>query len=84
MKKGIINFWLVFLYCATANALPGAVNVDEPKTIVADKIEYDLHSAEIKTVGKTTVTNQSGQTLKLTDSSFSNRGTKIDGKDVEL
>lgn len=86
MNKKILNFGVVccFGYCASGIALPGGVDMDAPKTITADKIEYDMHSAQIKTIGNTTITNQSGQTMKLTNSVFANRGTQVDGQDVEL
>ena len=85
MKKliGSVSLFSI-LYCAYAYALPGSVDLDGPKTITADKIEYNVKSANIKTIGNTTITNQSGQTLKLTNSSFSEKGAKIDGNDVEL
>jgi len=85
MNKIIKSFCIfTFLFCAYSYALPGSVDMDGPKTITADKIEYDVKSSEIKTVGNTTITNQSGQTLKLNNSSFSDKGAKIDGENVEL
>ena len=85
MKKlvGAVSLFS-FMYCACSYALPGAVDMDGPKTITADKIEYNVKEAKIETRGNTTITNESGQTLKLTDSSFGEKGTQIDGKDVEL
>lgn len=85
MKKitGIFSLFTM-LYCAYSYALPGAVDMDGPKTITADKIEYNVKDSKLETHGNTTIINQSGQTLKLTDSSFSEKGTQIDGKDVEL
>ena len=69
MKKINWAFYLAAMsYCNGAIALPGTVDIDGPKTITADKIEYNAKSAEIKTIGNTTITNQSGQTLKLTNS----------------
>ena len=83
MKK--LNWWIFYVFCcANAFALPGTVDVNGPKNITADKIEYDVKNAQIKTVGKTTITNQSGQTLKLSNSDFSERGEKIAGSDIEL
>lgn len=85
MKK--LN-WAVLLfsvlYCANTYALPGAVDINEPKNITADAIEYDVKNAQIKTIGNTTITNQSGQTLKLNNSSVSEQGEKITGSDIEL
>ena len=85
MKKlTTILYVFMVVYCNRASALPGGFDLDDPKTITADKIEYDVKSAKIKTVGKTTITNKSGQTLKLNNSSFSEKGTQANGQDVEL
>ena len=84
MKIKVSNFLFLLLYCAPLYALPGAVDVDGPKTITADKIEYNVRDSQIKTTGKTTVTNESGQTLKLNDSTFADKGNKVAGQDVEL
>ena len=85
MKKIIYAFLsFIFVYCPGAVAKLGAMNMDEPKTIVADKIEYNVKSTQIQTHGNTTITNQSGQTLKLTDSNFSDQGMQVDGQNVEL
>lgn len=72
------------LYCSVAYALPTGIDIDGPKTITADKIEYNAKDSNIKTIGKTTITNQSGQTLTLNNTNFSERGAKIAGQDVEL
>ena len=84
MKRVSIVSLLTFLYFAPAIALPGAVDVDGPKTITADKIEYNVRDSQIQTTGKTTITNETGQTLKLNDSTFANKGTQVSGTDVEL
>ncbi len=84
MKIKVLNFLFLLLYCAPLYALPGAVDVDGPKTITADKIEYNVRDSQIKTTGKTTVTNESGQTLKLNNSTFADKGNKVAGQDVEL
>ena len=63
------SLYLVFAYLflvASADAM--ILNTDEPRTIVADKIEYDVRSETMKTVGNTEITNESGQRLTLTDS----------------
>ncbi len=72
------------LYCANLYALPTSVGIDEAKTITADKIEYNAKTGKIETHGNTTIVNESGQTLKLTDSSFSNNGANVNGQNVEL
>jgi LPS-assembly protein len=84
-KVNILAFSsLCILYSVCAYALPESIDLDGPKTITADKIEYNVKSSKLETQGQTTITNQSGQTLKLTNSSFADKGAKIDGKDVEL
>lgn len=85
MKKiiyAVLSF--ISIYCPYVFAKGISMDENSPKNITADKIEYNVKSASIQTKGKTTITNQSGQTLKLTDSSFSDKGMQIDGKDVEL
>ena len=67
MKKPVIISLSIFIgaYCAPLYAAPNSIDLDEPKTIVADKIEYNVRDSKIETFGKTTITTQSGQTLKL-------------------
>ncbi len=60
-----------------------ALDVNQPKTIVADKLEYDVKSETIKTSGKTQVTNQSGQRMTLLDAYISKNGA-VSGDDVKL
>ena len=57
MKK-LSSFLLMCLASGVADAM--SINMDEPRTIVADKIEYDVKSDTIKTVGNTEIVNQSG------------------------
>ena len=47
------------------------VDMNAPKTIKSDKIEYDLKSEEMKTAGNTEITNTTGQTIKLNNATFS-------------
>lgn len=61
-----------------------SVNMDEPHTIVADKIEYDVKSETIKTVGDTEIVNQSGQRMTLTDSYITQQGEELSGDDIKL
>ncbi len=77
------------LYCIfAAIMLPGvsagAISMDEPKTIVADKIEYDVRSESIKTSGNTEIINASGQRMTLTDSYISKSGDELSGDDIKL
>lgn len=84
--KNFVKVFSLFtmLYCTCSYAQPGSVNLEEPKNITAEKIEYNVKDSKIKTIGETTITNKSGQTLKLTDSSFSDNGSKVAGQDIEL
>ena len=61
-----------------------AVDVNEPKTIKSEKIEYDVKTGSIKTSGKTEITNASGQRMTLTDSYISSKGEELSGDDVKL
>ncbi len=61
-----------------------SVGVDTPKTITADKIEYDIKNATIKTSGKTEIVNNSGQRMTLIDSYISQDGTNLTGDDIKL
>ena len=74
---------LLFLFIS-ANADAVSVNMDEPRTITADKIEYDVKSETIKTVGNTEIVNQSGQRMTLTDSYITSQGEQLSGEDIKL
>ena len=77
----------IFICCFMVNSFAMAnmsVNVDEPKTITADKIEYDLKNAVIKTSGQTEIVNKSGQRMTLTDSYISQNGDSLTGDDIKL
>lgn len=75
-----------FLACIIAPTVAGAMSVDveSPKTITADKIEYDVKSETIKTSGNTEIVNQSGQRMTLTDSYLTNGGENMTGSDIKL
>ena len=55
---------LLCLFIAT-NAMALGVDLDEPKTIKSEKIEYNAKSDKITTSGQTEIINQSGQIIKL-------------------
>ncbi len=80
MKK-LIAFLSVF-GIAHAYALP--LDVNSPKTIKTEKIEYDVKSNTIKTTGKTEITNATGGRMTLTDSYMSNRGEQLSGDDIKI
>ena len=74
---------LLFLFIS-ANADAVSVNMDEPRTITADRIEYDVKSETIKTIGNTEIINQSGQRMTLTDSYITSKGEELSGDDIKL
>ncbi len=83
MKKTlfVLSLYLISGYTAVASL---SINTNEPKTITADKIEYDLKSSVIKTSGKTEITNKSGQRMTLVDSYISQNGDNLTGDDIRL
>jgi LPS-assembly protein len=82
----MIKKWSAFLLfiLASANAVAMSVNMDEARTITADRIEYDVKSETIKTVGNTEIVNQSGQRMTLTDSYITQQGEELSGDDIRL
>lgn len=67
-----------------APAYAASVNIDEPKTITAPKIEYNLKTDTITTSGNTEIVNASGQRLTLRDSYLSKSGDELTGDDMKL
>ena len=82
MKKACA--FLSALLCTTYAYGIVAPDIDGPKTITADKIEYDTKSGEIKTSGNTEIVNQAGQRLTLSKSSVSKNASELSGDDVQL
>lgn len=74
----------LFVMFSTAPLMAASVDFDEPKTITASKIEYDVKSESIRTSGKTEIVNSSGQRLTLTDSYISKTGDELSGDDIKL
>lgn len=83
MKRAYL---LIFpaLVCGTARAAATSIDLNQPKTIIADKIEYDLKTESIKTTGNTEIVNQSGQRMTLRDSYLSKDGSELDGDDIKI
>jgi LPS-assembly protein len=78
-------FKVIFAALLTTGALYAAgIDTDTPKTVVAPKIEYNAKTSEIKTTGRTEVSNVSGQRITLVDSHISDRGAVASGRDVEI
>ena len=83
MNKLKYSFLLcVALFCATAYAI--TVDLEESRTIVAPRIEYDLKSDILKTVGETEITNKSGQRLTLVDSYINQKSKGVAGNEVKI
>lgn len=82
MIKKLYLFFIVLFVSADAGAV--SINMDEPRTITADKIEYDVKSETIKTIGNTEIINQSGQRMTLTDSYITSKGEELSGDDIKL
>lgn len=82
MTKRLWTFLLSMFVSATADAL--SVDTDQPHTIIADRIEYDVRSDTIKTVGNTEIVNQSGQRMTLGNSYISQQGVELSGNDIKL
>ena len=61
-----------------------SIDPNSAKTITADKIEYDIKNATIKTSGQTEIVNQSGQRMTLVDSYISQDGSSLTGDDIKL
>ena len=80
MKK--LFAFLPMLFTASIYALP--LDVNAPKTIKSEKIEYDVKSGSVKTTGKTEITNTAGQRMTLKDSYMSNRGEYLSGDDIKI
>lgn len=82
MKKACT--FLSVLVCTTYAHGMIAPDIEGPKTITADKIEYDTKTGAIKTSGNTEIVNQAGQRLTLSNSSVSKNASELSGDDVQL
>ncbi|MDR0741479.1 MAG: hypothetical protein LBF28_01775, partial [Rickettsiales bacterium] len=78
-------FTFIFAAFLIPPALHAAgIDMDAPKNITAQKIEYNVKSSDIKTTGKTEISNISGQKITLIDSYIGNKGATASGEDIEL
>lgn len=82
MKSNFTFFMFLVVIPVAAHGM--AVDVNEPKTITADKIEYDVNSKTIKTSGNTEIVNKSGQRMTLTDSYLTQGGKNLSGSDIKI
>ena len=80
MKK--LGWFLIPGFVSVAHAI--SVDVNEPHTIIADQIEYDVKTETIKTSGNTEIINASGQRLTLNDSYITGDGSELSGNDIKL
>jgi LPS-assembly protein len=81
MKK--LTSSLLCLFIGT-NAMALGLNLDEPKTIKSEKIEYNAKSDKITTSGETEIVNQSGQTIKLNGGTIDKKEDSMSARDIEL
>ncbi|MCL2748891.1 MAG: LPS assembly protein LptD [Alphaproteobacteria bacterium] len=82
MVKKFLFLIPLSLFLCSAHGV--GLDADAPKTITADKIEYDLGSKSIKTTGTTTITNQTGQNVTLVDAYIGDRNISASGSRVVL
>lgn len=82
MKVKYVSWVMAMLSVCAAHG--AGVDINSPKTITADKIEYDLKSETIKTTGNTEIVNQTGQRMTLKDSYLSKTGDDLAGDDIKL
>ncbi len=81
MKRMILFFVIIFINAATYAA---SIDLNEPRTITADKIEYDIKTETIKTRGNTEIVNKSGQRMTLVDSYISQQGAEVSGSEIRM
>ena len=60
------------------------LNLEEPKTIKSERIEYNAKSEKITTSGKTEIVNKSGQIVKLNGGTIDNKADAMSAEDIEL
>ena len=80
--KNYLTLTVLFFACADAHSF--SVDLNQPRTITAPRIEYDVKSETIKTVGQTEITNSAGQRLTLVDSYITQQGEELSGDDIKL
>ena len=79
-----LNTFFLFCFISSTTFAGPSLDPDAPKTITAEKIEYNLKNDTVKTSGKTQVENTSGQKMTLVDSYMSNKGANAYGQDVQI
>ena len=81
MKKITSSLLCLFI---TTSAMALGLNLDEPKTIKSEKIEYNAKSEKITTSGETEIINKSGQTVKLNGGIIDKKADSMSANDIEL
>jgi LPS-assembly protein len=78
MKKFFLvsSLWFLVPFAGYA-AKPNVA--EEPKTIIADKIEYNAKTKGVKTTGATEITTRSGSKMTLNDAYIDNGGMTLSG-----
>ena len=79
----ILTSSLLCLFIAN-NAMALGLNLEEPKTIKSERIEYNAKSEKITTSGKTEIVNKSGQIVKLNGGTIDNKADAMSAEDIEL
>ena len=74
---------MLYALCAQS-AQAATIDPNAPKTITADKIEYNAKSRSIKTSGTTVVESKAGGRMTLTDAYLSEKGIIAGGSGVDL
>lgn len=82
MKKQVVSILTILISCSHAFAL--TLDSNAPKTLTADKIEYDVKTKSISTSGKSVVTTTDGNKATFSNTFISNNMQSISGKDIEL
>ncbi|MCL2538320.1 MAG: LPS assembly protein LptD [Alphaproteobacteria bacterium] len=78
---------LIYALCITPYALAaqaGLIDMNVPKTIVAEKVEYDVRTRSVQTKGDTTVSNETGQRMTLRDAYMDETGLRAGGGNLDL
>ena len=66
------------------HAMALGINLDEPKTIKSEKIEYNAKSDKIEASGQTEIVNKSGQVIKLNQGTILKKEDAMSANDIEL
>lgn len=82
MRRLFVLCVLLSVICVAAGGAGLDANV--PKTIKAPKIEYNAGEKSIKTLGQTSITNQTGQSMTLVDAYLGEKNVQAAGGGLVL